>query len=323
MSMRYTAAAAIALSILAGPALAASSSSGCTPVPEELRLPESELHELDAQEVARRQEQRVRTRRKALLEHLICSDKELSDRDSEMNKAYWDAIKRAGRYSTVALRNDQRAYDEGSLEGVDYLLNDATPKADSKGEGERGEGRSYGRAAAIKELKARIADRIKVLNAFEPDREGFEGEWRSQSGRLEIAKSGTGYKISAFTSTFGWTRYWCQAEGQAHLADSGMIANAKDTSDKLQQLRLRLKGAGLTSETLETGEGDFCPQGGELDKTVYFIPVRHSLMEADKDKDQDKDQAKARHRHAHTHAPAPRRRGPGGLFGLLTPAGIR
>ncbi len=308
--MRYITAAAIALSVLTGSATAASSSSGCKPVPEEQGPSETELRELDAQEVARRQEQRVRARRKALLEWLICSDKELPDLDSGMNKAYWDAIKRAGRYSTVALRNDQRAYDEGSLEGVDYLLNDAPPKAASR-DGERGEGRSYGRGAAIKELKRRFSDRIKVLNAFEPDREGFEGEWRSQSGRLEIAKSGTGYKISAFTSTFGWTRYWCQAEGLARLGDSGMVADAKDSKDKPQQLRLRLKGAGLTSETLETGEGDFCPQGGELDKTVYFIPVRHALAEADKD--QDKDQARGRHRyrsrHARTHAPGtPERR---------------
>ncbi len=321
--MRFIATAAIALSVIAGPALAAPSSSGCKPVPEEQGLTEMELRELDPQEVARRQEERVRARRKALLEWLICSDKELRDLDAKMVKAYWDAVKRAGRYSTVALRNDQRAYDESSLEGVDYLLNDAAPKANSKQGGERGEGRRYGRGAAVKELKARLSDRIKVLNAFEPDRDGFEGEWRSQSGRLEIKKSGSGYKISAFTSTFGWTRYWCQAEGLARLGDRGMIADAKDPSNKPRQLRLRFKGAGLASHTLGTGEGDFCPQGGELDKTVYFIPVRPLLAEADK----DQARVRRRNRTARVRArPRQRRAGRsvvGRLFRLLTPAGIR
>ena len=47
-----------------------------------------------------------------------------------------------------------------------------------EGEDERGENQVHGRKAAIKELRARMTDRIKVLKAFEPDREGFEGEWR-------------------------------------------------------------------------------------------------------------------------------------------------
>ena len=247
-------------------------------------------------------------RRKALLERLICSDSELSKLNSDMNKAYWAALKRAGRYNTVALRADQRGLRR-RRPGLDYRLNDAPADSEPKPEDDHGENRGYGRKAAIKELRARMTDRIKVLNAFEPDREGFEGEWRSQSGRLEIAKDGTGYKVSAFTNVFGWTRRWCRMEGAAHREDGGLVADAQGVNGKPRQLRLRLKGAGLTSEALESGEGHFCPRGGELDETAYFIPVRRGEADAGKDMDKVKDKNGDKNREKNRHKAGNKKKG--------------
>ncbi len=319
--MRNIAAAAVlapfvlALSVLAHPVQAASPGCGAETLPEKRTLSDAELKSLDAQEVVKRHDELESARSKAQMERLVCSDSELSNLNSDMNKAYWAALKRAGRYNTVALRADQRDFDEGSIQGVDYRLNDALPDADPKGEDDHGENRGYGRKAAIKDLRARIADRINALNAFEPDREGFVGEWRSQSGRLEIAKDGKGYKISAFTSTFGWTRYWCRVEGTAHLEDGGLVADALGANGKPQQLRLRLKGAGLASETLRSGDGYFCPRGGELDRTAHFIPVRHG--EADAEKDKNKDKAKSRD------AAGAKKDSAGGWLGLTRPGRSR
>lgn len=312
--MRIIAAAILTLSVLAHPVQAASSCDG-EPVPEEQALADAEQANLDAQEVAKRHGELHDARRKALLERLICSDSELSKLNSDMNKAYWAALKRAGRYSTVALRADQRDFDEGSIQGLDYRLNDAPPDSEPKPEDDHGEDREHGRKAAIKELRARITDRIKVLNAFEPDREGFEGEWRSQSGRLEIEKDGAGYKVSAFTNALGWTRHWCRMEGAAHREDGGLVADAQGVNGKPRQLRLRLKGAGLTSEALESGEGHFCPRGGELDKTAYFIPVRRG--EADSGKDMDKEKDRNRDKDKNRHKAGNKKRGSGRLLGFL------
>ncbi len=162
-----------------------------------------------------------------------------------------------------------------------------------------------------------MTDRIKVLNAFEPNREGFEGEWRSQSGRLEIAKDGTGYKLSAFTNAFGWTRHWCRMEGAAHREDGGLVADADGVNGKPRQLRLRLKGAGLTSEALESGEGYFCPRGGELDKTAYFIPVRRGEADAEKDMDKEKDKNGDKDREKNRHKAGNKKKGAGRLLGFL------
>ena len=315
--MRTIAAAVLALCVLAHPVQAASSACGGEQVPEEQALADAELANLDAQEVAKRHDELHDARRKALLARLICSDSELSDLNSDMNKAYWAALKRAGRYNTAALRADQRDFDEGSIQGLDYRLNRAQADSEPKGDDDRGENRGHGRKAAIKELRARMTDRIKVLNAFEPGRESFEGEWRSQSGRLEIEKDGTGYKVSAFTNAFGWTRYWCRMEGAAHREDGGLVADAQGVNGKPKQLRLRLKGAGLTSEALESGEGYFCPRGGELDKTAYFIPVRHGEADAEKDTDKAKDKNGDKDREKNRHKARNKKEGLGGLLGLL------
>lgn len=314
--MRTIAAAVLALSLLAHPVQAASSACGGKPVPEEQALADAELANLDAQEVAKRHGELQDALRKALLERLICSDSGLSDLNSDMNKAYWAALKRAGRYNTVALRADQRDFEEGSIQGLNYRLNGAPADSEPKEEDDHGENRAHGRKAAIKELRARMTDRIKVLKAFEPDRESFEGEWRSQSGRLEIEKDGTGYKVSAFTNTFGWTRHWCRMEGAAHREDGGLVADAQGVNGKPKQLRLRLKGAGLTSEPLESGEGHFCPRGGDLDKTAYFIPVRRGA--ADMEKDTDKEKVKNRDvRENNRHRARNKKEGGGGLLGFL------
>jgi hypothetical protein len=312
-SMRTIAAAVLALSVLAHPVQAATSACAGKQVPEEQALADAELANLDAKEVAKRHGELHDARRKALLERLICSDSELSELNSDMNKAYWAALKRAGRYSTVALRADQRDFDEGSIQGLDYRLNGVQADSDSGAEDDHGKDPAHGRKAAIKELRARMTDRIKVLNAFEPDREGFEGEWRSQSGRLEIAKDGAGYKVSAFTNAFGWSRHWCRMEGSAHREDGGLVADARGVNGKPRQLRLRLKGAGLTSEALESGEGYFCPRGGELDKTAYFIPVRHGEADAEKDMDKEKDKNRDKDRGKNRN----KKKGAGGLLGLL------
>jgi hypothetical protein len=316
-SMRTIAAAILALAVLAPPVQAASSACGGSPVPEEQALADAELANLDAQEVAKRHDELHDARRKALLERLICSDQELSGLNSDMNNAYWAALKRAGRYNTVALRADQRDFEEGSIQGLDYRLNGVLADSEPKGEYDHGENRAHGRKAAIKDLRARMTDRIKVLKAFEPDRESFEGEWRSQSGRLEIAKDGKGYKVSAFMNTFGWTRHWCRLEGAARREDGGLIADAQGVNGKPKQLRLRLKGAGLTSEALESGEGYFCPRGGDLDKTAYFIPVRRGEADAEKDTDKENDKKADNGREKNRHKARNKKEGGGGLLGLL------
>ena len=259
--MRTIAAAILALAVLAPPVQAASSACGGEPVPEEQALADAELANLDAQEVAKRHGELHDARRKALLERLICSDQELSELNSDMNKAYWAALKRAGRYNTVALRADQRDFDEGSIQGLDYRLNGAQADSDSGGEDERGENRAHGRKAAIKELRARMTDRIKVLKAFEPDREGFEGEWRSQSGRLEIAKDGAGYKVSAFTNAFGWTRHWCRMEGAAHREDGGLVADAQGVERQAAATALAPQGGWAYERSPGIRRGVFLSEG--------------------------------------------------------------
>ena len=118
---------------------------------------------------------------RSLSDRLICSDAELSKLDAEIDRAYRSAIARAGA-NAFALRMDQRAYNRDSLQGVTYRLNDASPDAIPPASDGDAAGGAYGRQAAIVELKSRMTDRIDVLNAFEPGRDGFEGEWRSQSG---------------------------------------------------------------------------------------------------------------------------------------------
>ena len=81
--MRTIAAAILALAVLAPPVQAASSACGGEPVQEEQVLADAELANLDAQEVAERHGELHDARRKALLERLICSDRELSELDSE------------------------------------------------------------------------------------------------------------------------------------------------------------------------------------------------------------------------------------------------
>jgi uncharacterized protein YecT (DUF1311 family) len=224
------------------------------------------------------------TTNRSLLERLICSDPELSKLDAEMNGAYWSAVRRAGQKNAQALRADQRAYNKDSLQGVEYRLNEASPDAPPQTSADDTQNRAYGREAAIGALNWRISERIKVLNAFEPGRDGFEGQWRSQSGELRIAKTPAGFKVSASTSTFGWSRYWCEVAGTGHLEGHSMIVDALSVNQKPKQLRLTRTRAGLRSELLDTDDRHFCPRGGELDKTVYFIPVRGDTTDAEKSK---------------------------------------
>jgi uncharacterized protein YecT (DUF1311 family) len=128
------------------------------------------------------------TTNRALLERLICSDQELSKLDAEMNGAYWSAVRRASQKNAQWLLADQRAYNKHSLLGVEYRLNETSPDAPPQTGAEDAQNRAYGREAAIGALKWRMTECIKVPNAFEPGRDGFEGQWRSQSGQLQIKK---------------------------------------------------------------------------------------------------------------------------------------
>jgi uncharacterized protein YecT (DUF1311 family) len=220
----------------------------------------------------------------SLLERLICSDPKLSELDAEMNGAYWTAVRRAGQKNALALRADQRAYNKDSLQGVTYRLNDASPDAPAQTGAEDARNAAYGREAAIGALKWRMTERIKVLNAFEPVRDRYEGQWRSQSGQLQIKKTPAGFKVSASTSTFGWSRYWCEVDGTGRLEGASIVVDALGVNQKPRQLRLTRTRAGLRSELLETGDGRFCPRGGELDNTIYFIPVRDRLANAEESK---------------------------------------
>lgn len=207
----------------------------------------------------------------SLLERLVCSDEELARLDVEMSKAYAAAMKRAGHAGNAALLADQRDFNKDSLQGVEYRLNEASPDAEPAEEDLPNGG--YGRKAAIADLAWRLQERIAVLNAFEPERAGFEGLWRSQSGQAKIEKDGTGYKVSIRTSTFGWSRYWCEAEGRAHLEGGSLIVEAPTPLEKMEKLRLTLGGGGLASQMVEEAGRGYCPRGGELDKTVHFLPV--------------------------------------------------
>lgn len=284
---------------------ASSSKCGTELTSEEQQVFAAELAKLNSLEVARRRDRL----KKARLDHLVCSDEDLSDLNSEMNSAYWDAMKRAGRYNTVALRYDQREFEDGSWQGADRVLSASAESADGSGDG---------RKAAVRELKERIKERIKVLKAFEPEREDFEGEWRAESGRVEITKDGSGYKVSVAIGAGDGVRRGCRAEGTARVEDGGMVADTQDANSKLRRLRLRLKGGGLTGEILEAGEGDACTQG---DETVYFIPVRRGLGDTEEKKDEekeksaDRDKDKGRRRE--------RKAGPGGLLGLILPTRTR
>jgi hypothetical protein len=207
----------------------------------------------------------------SLLERLVCSSEELARLDVAMSKAYSEAMKRAGHARSAPLLADQREFNKDSLQGVEYRLNEASPDAGPQPDGLPNSG--YGREAAIADLAERLEDRIRVLDAFEPDRAGFEGLWRSQSGHASIEKDGKNYKVSIRTSTFGWSRYWCEAEGNAHLEGGILIAEALTPLEKTGKLRLTLTAGGLTSQMAAEVERGFCPRGGELDKTVHFLPV--------------------------------------------------
>jgi hypothetical protein len=154
---------------------------------------------------------------RSTIERLICSDPDLSRLDVEMNDAYRRAIKRVRSKDSAAIREDQREYNLHSLQGVKHILNDVPPDVPRKTNGDDKTYSAFGRDAAIDGLKLRMEERIQVLRAIEPDRTGFVGHWRSQSGTLDIAQTATGLKVTAETSTFGWTRYWCQVEGLGHV----------------------------------------------------------------------------------------------------------
>jgi hypothetical protein len=168
---------------------------------------------------------------------------------------------------------------------VEYRLNYASPDAPPQSGAGDAQDHVYGREAAIWALKWRITERIKVLIAFEPVRDGYEGQWRSQSGELQIAKTPAGFKVSASTSTFDWSRYGCEVDGTGHLEGASMVVDALGVNQEPRQRRLTRTGAGLRSELLGTGDAHFfCLRGGELDHTVYFIPVRVDLADAKKSK---------------------------------------
>jgi hypothetical protein len=216
---------------------------------------------------------------RSLLERLVCSDERLAKLDGEMSKAFSAAMKRAGHGGNAALLADQRDFNKDSLQGVEYRLNEASP---DKEPAEAGEGSPpFGRRAAILDYAWRLKDRVRLLNALEPGRTGFEGLWRSQSGHARIAKDGAGYKVSIRTSTFGWTRYWCEAEGKGHLEGGSLIVEAPTPLEKIEKLRLTLGGGGLESQMAGEVERGFCPRGGELDKTVHFLPVEPGGEEKD------------------------------------------
>ena len=162
-----------------------------------------------------------------------------------------------------------------------------------------------------------MTDRIKVLNAFEPDREGFEGEWRSQSGRLEIAKDGAGYKVSAFTNAFGWTRHWCRMEGAAHREDGGLVADAQGANGEPRQLRLRLKGAGLTSEALESERGISVRGAGNSTRPPISSRSGTARRMVEKDTDKEKDKNADKDREKNRHKAGNNKKGSGRLLGFL------
>jgi hypothetical protein len=304
--MRSIVAITIVFWVLAAarPALGVSSAkcgSGLTSA--EQQVVAAEVAKLDAREVTLRRS----VLKKARLDSLICSDDELSDLHGEMNEAYWAAMKRSGRYNTAALRYDQREFEEGAWDEADRLMADAA------------EGNEEGRKGAAKDLRERLRDRIKVLKAFEPERRDFEGEWRSETGRVEITKEGSGYKVSVAMGVADGVRRGCQGEGSARIEDGGMIAETKAANSKPRRMRLRLKGGGLTGEILEAGDGDACIRGDDFDKALYFIPVRRGLEEAGEKKAEGRtkraDRERGRRRQSQGIS------GPGALLRSILPGG--
>jgi hypothetical protein len=275
---------------------------------DEQRVFAAESAKLDSQEVARRRDRL----KKARLDHLVCSDDELSDLNSEMNSTYWAAMKRAGRYNTAALRYDQREFEEELWQGADSFLSGAAVSGDDSNDS---------RKAAIKDLKERMKDRIRVLKAYEPEREDFEGEWRSESGRVDITKDGAGYKVSVAIGAGDGVRRGCRVEGTARIEDGDVIADTEDANKKQRRMRMRLKGGGLAGEILDAGDGDLCIRGEEMDRTVYFIPVKRGTADADEKKDDEKEKSvdrgneRSRRRVRNT--------GPGGLLGMILPTRSR
>ena len=91
---------------------------------------------------------------------------------------------------------------------------------------------------------------------------------------MHIGKSPDAFKVTIFTSTFGWSRYWCEVDGAGRVDGAGMIVDALGVNEKPQHLRLTRASGGLKIEARGDGDGFFCPRGGELDKETYFIPVQ-------------------------------------------------
>jgi len=223
----------------------------------------------------------------SILEQLICSEDALTKLDVELNQAYSMALKRIGPRNALALRSDQRAYVIGTADGVKYRLNDASPEVGGRVPDNRTENSFFGRQAAVAALKWRTEIRIRVLKSIEPNRKGFEGLWRSQSGHVEIAKAEKGYTVSARTSMFGWHRYWCEAEGEAHLEGNSLILNATATDGSEAKLRITRVGTGLAVKTITSGGRGFCPRGGDLDKSAYFVPISQPDKEHPVSQDED------------------------------------
>jgi hypothetical protein len=264
---------------------------------EEQRVVSAELAKLDSLEVERRRDRL----KKARLDHLICSDDDLSKSHRDMNDAYWSAMKRAGRYNTAALRYDQREFEDGSSQEIDRLL--------SQGASADGEARD----SAIKELKERIKGRVKVLEAYEPERENFEGEWRSESGRLEITKDGAAYKVSVAVGADDGVRRGCRVEGKGRLEEGRIVADTQDANSKARRLRLWIKGGGIAWEVLDAGDGDACTQGEDTERAVYFIPVRPGVTDAEEKQD---------HRRARSGTRRARRdQSIGGMLNSILPTG--
>jgi hypothetical protein len=267
---------------------------------EEQSVLAAETAGLDAQELALRRDQL----KKARFDQLVCSDSELTSFNRDMAGAYWDAMKRAGRYNTAALRYDQREFEQACWQAVDRLLSE-----NAAGNGENTEGRK----AAVADLKERLSDRVKVLNAFEPERTKFEGEWRSASGSVEITKEGADYKVSVAIGAADGVQRGCRAKGKARVEDGGVIADTLDANSKQRRVRLRLKGGGLTGEIVEAGEGDVCIQGEDTERAVYFIPVRPGATDAEEKQD---------HRRARSGTRRARRdQSIGGMLNSILPTG--
>jgi hypothetical protein len=292
--MRFIGVFAVILGVLALPEQAASRAKcGAELAYQEQSLLAAEAEQLDAQQLLLRRDQL----KKARLDQLLCSESELIGLNKEMTSAYWDAMKRAGRYSTAALRYDQREFEESCWQAADRLLSDGS-----------GEG---GRKAAVSDLKERLGDRLKVLKAFEPERVNFEGEWRSVSGSVEITKEGREYKVSVDIGAADGVQRGCRAEGTARLEDGGVVADTLDANRKQRRMRWRLKGGGLAGEIVEAGDGDVCIQGEDTDRSVYFIPVRPDADEGGDKKAERKARARSRR--------SGRGQGLGGVLGSILP----